>query len=91
VQAGQQRRGHEGEVTLVPGVACMPGAGGNGFEEALGRALALHGLGRPGRVFGLATAAIGLPTTTSSATRKPNNWFQVAPARAMLAAALESE
>jgi hypothetical protein len=40
---------------------------------------------------GLATAAIGLPTTTSSATRKPKNWFQVAQARAMLAAAWLSE
>ncbi len=40
--------------------------------------------------FGLATAAIGVPTTTSSATKKPKNWFQVAQARAMLAAAAEA-
>ena len=52
-QAGEQRRGHEGEVTFGPGVACLPGAGGDGFEEALGRALALEGLGCPGRDFGL--------------------------------------
>jgi hypothetical protein len=34
---------------------------------------------------------MGLPTTTSSATRKLKNWFHAAQARAMLAAAWLSE
>jgi hypothetical protein len=38
-------------------------------------------LGALAGILGLATAAIGLPTSTSSATRKPKNWFQVAHAR----------
>ncbi len=41
--------------------------------------------------FGLATAAIGFPTTTSSATKKAKNWSQAVQARAMLEAAWPSE
>ena len=48
-------------------------------------------LGALAGTLGLATAAMGLPTTTSSATRKLKNWFQAAQARAMLAAAWLSE
>ena len=53
----------------------MQFAAGHGLQEAFRGALALGALAG---TLGLATAAMGLPTTTSSATRKPKNWFQVA-------------
>ena len=52
-QAREQRGGDKGEVALGPGVACVPLAGGNGFEQAFGGTLALEGFGHPRRDLGL--------------------------------------
>jgi hypothetical protein len=71
--AGHTEGGHQGQVPLGPGVAPSGVGLGRRGQQASGGVGIADGTGAPSTRRGLGTAAMGLPCTRSSATKKSKN------------------